>query len=240
MFMNRERTIRVSLCVSVTCLFPLLCWSLAAGCAAKGSGFAASDSQTGVLPSLLPVLKREKKAGRINYEATCSGKSPNSIKFPKINVQSASRGNSALAEIREMFESDSGVEVSEDQDGVISIQIGTIASSVLKARIARVEFNKCAQYNPALAIASIMSTDEALAALQASDMRPLPRVANVIIAEPRVGLPHLPASLRNLTVDDALASVAQTFGGIVAFGACKNRRWYWIDFSGGASFGDSR
>jgi hypothetical protein len=49
-------------------------------------------------------------------------------------------------------------------------------------------------------------------------------VYSIFVREPMKGLPHLPASTRDVTMEQALDAVASTFGGLVVYGECTNRR----------------
>jgi hypothetical protein len=46
-------------------------------------------------------------------------------------------------------------------------------------------------------------------------------VLDVIVRGPSNGAPHLPKVMQNVTVDEALDSVARVFNGVVLYGTCK-------------------
>lgn len=50
------------------------------------------------------------------------------------------------------------------------------------------------------------------------------------VKPPTLGAPHLNASMVNLTLDQALDSVAQTFRGVVLYGACAAPNFYTIHY----------
>jgi hypothetical protein len=57
---------------------------------------------------------------------------------------------------------------------------------------------------------------------------------SAFVVEPREGLPHLPETIQNMTVDQALDVIARTFKGIVIYGECarsNGERSFWIDFA---------
>ena len=191
-----------------------------------------NDGQMAMQMKLLPVLKSAGKAGRLYFDSACSERNEISWHFPRIISPSPPGDNALPVEIREIFKHNANVSVLERPHGVVRIRIGKIVSSVLQTRISEVIFNRYEQYNPSLAINAVMSTEEVLVSLQKLRMRTPPRVSNVIIVEPRDGLPHLPAAMRFLTVDDALDEIAKTFDGIVIYSTCKKNGWYWIDFVG--------
>jgi hypothetical protein len=51
-------------------------------------------------------------------------------------------------------------------------------------------------------------------------LRHPPAVFSGGVVEPATGLPHLPKSLENVTMDEALDRVAQTFGVLISYGEC--------------------
>jgi hypothetical protein len=61
---------------------------------------------------------------------------------------------------------------------------------------------------------------------------------DILLSGPLPGLPHLPRTIKNVTLDRALDAVAKTFSGIVVFGYCTNTRLYNVDFTGGYDYDD--
>ena len=212
----------------------MLLFVLEGSCATAATQLNAVDNdvQADVRDKLLPVLKGAGKAGRLYLDSACSEKNEIFHRYPKTNSKSPPGGDSLLVEIRETFRFGENVSVLERPDGVIRIQIGKIPSTLLRTLISEVIFNRQEQYNPSSAIDAVMNTEEVLASLQKLRLHTAPRVSNVIVVAPRDGVPHLPVSMRFLTVDDALDEIARTFDGVVIYSACKKSGWYWIDFVG--------
>ena len=48
-------------------------------------------------------------------------------------------------------------------------------------------------------------------------------VYSISIQAPMKGLPHLPAFMRDLTMDQALDAISTTFGVLIVFGECTSR-----------------
>jgi hypothetical protein len=71
-------------------------------------------------------------------------------------------------------------------------------------------------------------------------LRVPPTLINEIMVQPAEGLPHLPSTMTNVTMDKALDMVARTFRGVVIYGACTEPHLYRIDFTGGVYFDDSK
>ena len=91
------------------------------------------------------------------------------------------------------------------------------------------------QYNPTLAIGAIESTKEVEAAMRKLQVRPVPAIGVQLLAEPAKGLPHFPPSMKNVTVEQALDSIAKTFKDVVVYGACT--RLFWVGLVGVDGFG---
>lgn len=186
-----------------------------------------------VLQYLWPTLKQSGKAGRIYFEESCPSAEMVSNPFPSINVHTPSKGAVGLAAVREIFEGDMDVAVEENPAGIIKVRIGKIATDFLQTKISLITFSPIEQYNDRLALDAIWSSREMQAAMTRIDRtrgKSIPSTG--IITLPGDGLPHLPATLRNTTLDQSLDLAAKTFGRIVVFGICPSERWYTVYFAG--------
>jgi len=85
------------------------------------------------------------------------------------------------------------------------------------------------QYNPVLAVSAIENTQEVKAAMHRLGVRPVQTLAAQLLIQPAPGLPHLRSSIKDITVDQALDLIAETFNGIVVYGACGDL--FRIDFA---------
>jgi hypothetical protein len=91
-----------------------------------------------------------------------------------------------------------------------------------------------AQYNSNLAIGAIENADEVRAVMQLQHIRVFSRVYDMLLVQPADGLPHVPSVMTNITMDQALDSVAASFKGVVLYGACADI--YTIGFEGGVYY----
>jgi len=117
--------------------------------------------------------------------------------------------------------------VTEGRTGIIRIRIGKAPDAFLQTKISLLTLKPMEQYNPTLAVSAIESTGEVEAAMRRLGVRPVQAIGTQLIAEPAKGLPHLPSSMKNVTVDQALDSIAKTFKDVVVYGACV--RLFWVD-----------
>jgi len=179
-------------------------------------------NQKAFLKYLRPVLKARGGAGRIYYSTVCNTKDGETLPFPRVDVRAPSEGASGVAGVREIFTRDKHVTVSEDRSGIIRVTIGQPAAELLQTRIRSITFTQHEQYNPELAIAGVLNSSDVEAAMRRMGFEQPDIVLSGAIAVPEAGvpLPHLPPSMQDVTMDEALDSVARTFGGIVIYQTC--------------------
>lgn len=197
-------------------------------------------NENAILRYLLPVLKSDEKAGRLYYRATCQPDNNYPIPFPKISVHPPSKSSTGLAAVREIFQNDKNVSVMEGQPGIISIWIGKAPDAILQTKISLLTLKPIAQYNYSIAFVAIENSKEVRAAMLEHGLRVPSTLINDILVQPAKGLPHLPSTMTNVTMDQALDMVARTFRGVVIYGACTEPRLYKIDFTGGVYFDNSK
>ena len=185
-----------------------------------------------VLKYLWPALRANGGAGSIYFSTKCHDKGA-TLPFPQVKVQAPSQGKTGLAAIREIFSKDKNVKVIRDQSGMIRVTIGkphggvlqtTIGKpqhALLQTRIYSVKLDREEQYTPMWALLAITKSKEFDAAL--SKLRvgyPLTLLSGGV-NEPDKGRPHLPGSLKDMTLEQALDLVAKTFHCIILYGACE-------------------
>jgi hypothetical protein len=175
-----------------------------------------------LLKYLRPVLKPVDGAARIYYVGTCNQKGDQSA-FPRLNLQAPSSGAVGLAAVRQIVQNDKTVTVSKDRSGMIRINIGKLASPLLQTRIRSIKLTPDQQYTDWLAIGAIEESKEVDAARTPGE-KAFEKlgggevvVCSILVQSPVEGFPHVPARMRDVTLDQALDSVAKTFGAIVIY-----------------------
>lgn len=176
-----------------------------------------------MLKYLRPALRTAGGIGRISYTTSCY-KNGQPVPFPELRVRPAANGEKGLAAVRSVFRDDKNVAVVQDRSGMVRITIGKPASAILQTKIRSLALKPLDRYNPGLAIVAIEKAKEVQVAMEKLGLQP-PEVVvlDMNVAEPAKGLPHLPATLADITVDQALDLVAKTFGGIAYYGVCADR-----------------
>src|SRR5450432_1119918 len=173
-----------------------------------------------ILKYLWPVLSPTRKAGRIYYQATCPPNGNNyPLMFPKIDARPPSVAGTELANIRSIFHHAKSVSVTADKGGLFRVRIGKIPDTILQTRIATLSLDVDSQYNYLSAIGAIESAPEVQSVMATIGVGVPARVYHYGLVQPAAGLPHLPAQIADVTMDQALDMVARTWRGVVFYGA---------------------
>jgi hypothetical protein len=169
-----------------------------------------------------PVLKGVGGAARVYYAGECSGHDypMRGILFPSVYLQPA-QGATGVTAIRQIFRDDPKVSVAQDRSGMVRITVGSVSTALLQARIPRISLTPNDQYTVLSAVDQINVTADAYAAKMGLGYSLVPFLIDHLIQLPVDGLPHLPATMQNVTLDETLDVVARTFKGVSTYGECK-------------------
>lgn len=200
----------------------------------------SDHNETRVLDSLLPVVHSSGNAVRVYYGAACDAGTGGRVPFPRVKVQSPSKDKTGVAALREIFEKDKNVTITEEPAGIIRIWIGQVPTDILQTKLSSVTFDPLQQYNPRDAIAAVESTKEVELAMRSLRLTEPLKLASTV-AEPDKDLPHLPAAIKNMTMEQTLDLIAKTWAGegIVIYGVCaapphsSREKAFVIDYHGG-------
>jgi hypothetical protein len=192
-----------------------------------------------LLKILWPQLKAAGDAGRVYFTALCQKDDKLPIAFPQFDVQPPPSRDRGLAAVRDMFRNDSSVTVTENEPGIIRIWFRSVPDAILQTKISSLRLGPIPQYNPVVAIQAIENAPEVQSAMRTLGVRTLEMPINMLVGGPADGRLHIPGSMNNVTMDEALDTVARTFKGIVLYGACTQPELYTISFTGGVYYDDS-
>jgi len=176
-----------------------------------------------VIKFLQSALARTGSAARIYFHGTCDVNPDGSLQFPAINIVPLSGDEVGVAAVQEMFRNDKDVMVTSDTPGVIRIVIGSVSRTILDTRLPSLRLTKTAQYNPGGpggAIDAFESTAAVQAAMRESKVHQESDFYIGLEQPVLARLPHLRSSIKDMTVDQALDSIAKTFPGVVVYGEC--------------------
>ena len=173
-----------------------------------------------VRPALLP----DGGAGRIYYSTECHLKDEGpALPFPHLKMQAPARAKTGLQALHEIFENEKSVNILRDQSGMTRITIGKPELAFLQTRIRLLKFTPEQQYTPELAVLALQDPKEVESAMRNLRLDMPVTVSHAGVTTPAKGLPHLPASLKGDTIEEAFDLIAKTFGGIVFFGTCEEK-----------------
>lgn len=194
---------------------------------------ASAHNEELVLDKLRLVLRSSGYTGRVYYAGRCAADGGGDfVCFPAIKVHQPIGGG--FRAIESIFRGDSSVKVSKKLGGVVSIRIGKVPTAVLQTRLPMFRLSPLEQYNPDVAIEGLLNTPEVNAAMVRLRLHLPLTVSGQLMSLPAKGEPHLPNSMRGMTADQILDSIAATFHGIVVYGICpeSRTRMYSVDFTG--------
>jgi hypothetical protein len=162
------------------------------------------------------------------------------VQFPRLVVQTTLKKRSGIQAVREILKNEKLANVTETPPGIVRITIGNVPSDILHTNISNLEFDADAQYNPDAALDAIVANKDIQSAMRSQNLQMPNKIINRLVVQPGTGRPHLPSTMSNVTMDKALDSIANRFGGIVLYGICPDNRTYSLEFAGGVYFDNSR
>jgi len=174
------------------------------------------------LQYLAPVLKSPGGVGRVYYRAECWTERGDGILFPQLDLEAPAQSKTGLAAIQDIFKKEKQVTVTDGRFGISRISIGNVNYELLSTKIHVLTFTLRERYNVQDAVWAIERTKEVQGKMRELKVEHPPTVFSGRVLEPAAGLPHLPKSLENVTMDEALDRVAQTFGELITYGECVN------------------
>lgn len=180
---------------------------------------AGEHNRDAVLKSLRRIASSSELAIRLYYRGACSPNAKDDpIPFPFTKVQPPSKGKTGVTAVREIFKNDKNVAVTEDA-GIIRIWIGKVSTEILRTKLSLLTLDPMGRYNPGQAIIVINNTKEMQIAMRSLGLTPV-WSASSSRTLPGKDLPHLPASIKDVTVEQFLDLMAKTWDGPVIYGAC--------------------
>ena len=180
-----------------------------------------------------PALKSAGGVGRLYYRGDCWTERGDGILFPRLDLEALVESKSGIAAIQDLFKNTKQVTATRDPSGISRTSIGNVSYELLNTNISVLKFTPSEQYNEDQAVLAIERTKEVQSKMRDLKLQYPPTVFFGRVLDPANELPHLPVSLKNVTMDEALDRVAQTFGGLVKYGECASEggtHLIFIDF----------
>jgi hypothetical protein len=194
--------------------------------ASNDSSPASVGYENAVVGYLRPALKYVGGSARMYYAGECRAAEYDTsghlqLLFPAVHLQSPPPTATGMDAVSQIFRDDPNVTVMQDRSGMVRITIGSASTAVLQTKIRALNLDSAEQYTPQLAVLpAILGAPEVYAAERRLNVFLNNGIID-IVSGPREGAPHLPNIMHDVTVDQALDSVARTFKGIVTYGICR-------------------
>ena len=197
-------------------------------------GADAIESHRAMIYAVGAVLRDSGKVARINYEGVCGLNHESAIEWsliPQLKLHAPIRTNSGIVAIREIFQDEARVKVSEDPKGIIHIVVDDPAVAILATRFPVLEFTPDEQFTDQLALNSMMNDPVLRAEEKRLGTRKLLEGGLTIIGglNQVKGNPQLPARMTDVSFDQVLDYVAVNFKQIVLFGTCTEPASFTVD-----------
>lgn len=171
--------------------------------------------------------------GRFYYESAvpvCPADGRATLPIPTLQLGKSAPSANGIAAIREALRGNPCVSVTQDISGMPRIEVGAVPERILWTRISRLSLDSTARFNPDMVVGALFLTREIRDAMRVEGYSEPPRSLHPPIIVGTAGLPQFPAVTVNMTLDQALDSVARTFGGIVIVGNCTHPREITAEF----------
>ena len=145
--------------------------------------------------------------------------------FPKLQSASASQG-SLLQAVREMFASDSVIQITQDADGTIRMIERGAQTDLLNVRIGSISFEinglpRQSAFNPTTVLAELLQSSEIISFMKTHQMNLVIRPQGSLLHDPYTdNSPHIAESMQDVTLSQALDRVLKTFPGIWVYENC--------------------
>jgi hypothetical protein len=203
--------------------------SVATGIVPRDQGYANEEA---VLRYVRPILQSSGTVARIYYHADCQADDDYPIPFPKLVLRAPRAGAEGVSDIQDVFRNSKQVWLTDTEPGLVRVIVGRAPEALLHTKISRLVLKPVEQYDVQSAFRAVEDAAEFQQALRKLGMRGVPRPYDLPVQSPVEGLPHLPASFTNITVDHALDAIAKAFGIIVVLGYCDSPPTYDLTYTG--------
>jgi hypothetical protein len=143
-----------------------------------------------------------------------------------------------LARVSYLFAESKKVTISRGRSGQLRIFVGEVSDELLRTKINLVSFEPTERYNAIDAIIAITQTKEIQAKLGELGVEQPVTFYPGYRQIPDRRAPHLPVSIKNVTMEEALDQVAETFGCVIIYAGWTEdgARLFSVDFAHGADF----
>ena len=212
--------------------------ALCSGCASTqsvsnhGNKQGSSEGPVGrLVDKVILALSGSGFNARIYFEGFCGEEHTpyfQDVSLPPITIQNPTDYGTAIDKLHSLFPRNVQVDIVQAKDQIIRIRIGNPNEAILATRINSLSLSIDERYNRKLALEAIDASPEVR---RSSDKlrvsQTLPLIFGGLLVNPEGDdlnkFPHLPDTIRSVTMDEALDMVAGTFDSVVVYGACTSQ-----------------
>jgi hypothetical protein len=215
----------------------LLCASIAISLAMVGRSSAQDatilrPNPKPLLP-LLQVLDSANVSGSLEVSGACG-----SERYPQFPQLGQKTDDSVLTMLGEMLSSNRGVRVTQDSNKIVRIIGPDVPTDFLNVRISHITFEDYKHngiFSANAAMWSVLAAPEVVAFFKNNDVEgPFPFEFVSGSLEWPTNSPHISGSLDNVSVEEVLDRILQTFPGVWFYGNCtqneKHKRAVFLRF----------
>jgi hypothetical protein len=186
---------------------------------------------SGFVAHVQPILHASNNGGRVYYQGICQGSGMSEeLHLPVIYLREVPPGKTGIEAVQLMLPPEAVV---EQRPGLISMRLASVPAELLNTTIRNLTFTESERFDSTLAVIAVMENSDVKSAMRRMGFNVPVQDVSIMPTTPRSELPHLPASLSSVTVDQALDLVARTFGNIVFFGVCEKSHLILVNSAGG-------
>jgi hypothetical protein len=192
--------------------------------------FPEDANKEAVIRHLRPALEPIDGAARVYAVVDCRGLP--ATRFPRVMLQTPRKAKTGINAVREIFAKDKQTTVTLDPMGMPRIRIGKAPSALLQTKIHRLRFTPQERYNIISAELALEKTKEIQTAVRRLNLKQPLTVISENVQVPMEDVPRLPASIKDVTFDQALDLLAATFVSVIFYEECtdgKEGHFFSID-----------
>jgi len=192
--------------------------------------FPEDANKEAVIRHLRPALEPIDGAARVYAVVDC--RALPATRFPRVTLQTRRKAKIGIDAVREIFANDKQTTVTLGPTGIPRIRIGKAPSALLQTKIHRLRFTPQERYNIISAEMALEKTEEVQAAIGRLNLKQPVTVISENVQVPMEDVPHLPASIKDVTFDQALDLLAATFASVIFYEECtdgKDGHYFTID-----------
>jgi hypothetical protein len=178
-----------------------------------------------IIERLQSAVSSTQYAVRIYFHGACGAGDTINLQFPKVDVLPPETNQKGVQAIREMFRNDENVTISVDPSNVVRIIIGNVSRSLLDTKLSSVKLTTAAQFNPGGpggAIDLLIASKSIQEAMRKHQFHQEPSFYIGLEQPPSRKGHRLPVTISDLSLDQALDTIAKTFPGVVMYGECDD------------------